>query len=42
MKLTNSNWNNRIFRIKKPIYNLTTNCGHFGKENLPWEKIIKL
>lgn len=28
--------------LKKPIYNLTTNYGHFGKENLPWEKIIKL
>lgn len=28
--------------LKNPIYNLTTNYGHFGKENLPWEKIIKL
>ena len=28
--------------LKKPIYKLTTNYGHFGKENLPWEKIIKL
>ena len=28
--------------LKKPIYKETTNYGHFGKENLPWEKIIKL
>ncbi len=28
--------------LKKPIYTKTTNYGHFGKENLPWEKIIKL
>ena len=28
--------------LKKPIYRKTTNYGHFGKENLPWEKIIKL
>ena len=28
--------------LKKPIYRNTTNYGHFGKENLPWEKIIKL
>ena len=28
--------------LRKPIYRLTTNYGHFGKENLPWEKIIKL
>ncbi len=28
--------------LRKPIYKLTTNYGHFGKENLPWEKIIKL
>lgn len=27
--------------LKKPIYKETTNYGHFGKENLPWEKIIK-
>ncbi|MCI9178346.1 MAG: methionine adenosyltransferase [Clostridia bacterium] len=27
--------------LKKPIYKQTTNYGHFGKENLPWEKIIK-
>ena len=28
--------------LKKPIYTKTTNYGHFGKKDLPWEKIIKL
>ena len=28
--------------LDKPIYSLTTNYGHFGKENLTWEKVIKL
>ena len=28
--------------LKKPIYTKTTNYGHFGKEDLNWEKIIKL
>lgn len=28
--------------LKKPIYKKTTNYGHFGKEDLPWEKIIKM
>ena len=28
--------------LKEPIYTKTTNYGHFGKENLPWEEIIKL
>ena len=28
--------------LRKPIYRLTTNYGHFGKENLSWEKIINL
>ena len=27
--------------LRKPIYRKTTNYGHFGKENLPWEQIIK-
>ena len=27
--------------LRKPIYRQTTNYGHFGKENLPWEKIIQ-
>ena len=28
--------------LKRPIYEKTTNYGHFGKEELPWEKIIKM
>ena len=28
--------------LRKPIYRLTTNYGHFGKANLPWEKNINL
>ena len=28
--------------LRKPIYRQTTNYGHFGKENLPWEKIIEM
>lgn len=28
--------------LKEPIYTKTTNYGHFGKEDLPWEKIIKM
>ena len=28
--------------LKKPIYSQTTNYGHFGKNNLPWEKIVEL
>ena len=28
--------------LKKPIYHLTTCFGHFGKENLPWEKLDKV
>lgn len=28
--------------LRKPIYKSTTCYGHFGKEFLPWEKIIKL
>lgn len=28
--------------LQKPIYKLTTNYGHFGKNGLPWEKIIKI
>lgn len=28
--------------LQKPIYRSTTNYGHFGKENLPWEQIKKL
>ena len=32
----------KYLELKKPIYSKTTNYGHFGKENLPWEKIIEL
>ena len=28
--------------LKEPIYTKTTNYGHFGKQDLPWEKIVKL
>lgn len=28
--------------LKEPIYTKTTNYGHFGKKDLPWEKIIEL
>ena len=28
--------------LKKPIYSKTTNYGHFGKSDMPWEKIIKI
>ncbi len=28
--------------LQEPIYKKTTNYGHFGKEDLPWEKIIEL
>ena len=29
-------------KLKEPIYTRTTNYGHFGKNDLPWEKIIKM
>lgn len=29
-------------KLDKPIYTKTTNYGHFGKNELPWEEIIKL
>ena len=29
-------------KLKEPIYTKTTNYGHFGKEGLEWEKIIKI
>ena len=25
--------------LKKPIYKRTTNYGHFGKADLPWEQV---
>jgi S-adenosylmethionine synthetase len=27
------------FDLFRPIYSQTTNYGHFGKPNLPWEKV---
>ena len=27
--------------LDKPIFSLTTNYGHFGKENLTWEKVVQ-
>lgn len=27
--------------LRRPIFKQTTNYGHFGKDNLPWEQIIK-
>lgn len=30
-----------FLELQKPIYRQTTNYGHFGKDNLPWEKIVK-
>lgn len=32
----------KYLRLKEPIYEKTTNYGHFGKDNLPWEKIINI
>ena len=29
-------------KLNKPIYKKTTNYGHFGKQELEWEKIIKI
>ena len=28
--------------LREPIYTKTTNYGHFGKKDLPWEKVIEL
>ncbi len=28
--------------LRRPIYTQTTNYGHFGKKDLPWEQIIKM
>ncbi len=28
--------------LRSPIYTKTTNYGHFGKDDLPWEKVIAL
>lgn len=32
----------KYLELKKPIYRTTTNYGHFGKEELTWERIIEL
>ena len=32
----------KYLNLLSPIYKQTTNYGHFGKENLSWEKIISL
>ena len=28
--------------LRKPIYTKTTNYGHFGDKDLPWENVVKL
>ncbi len=32
----------KYLQLKQPIYSKTTNYGHFGKEEMPWEKIVEL
>ena len=32
----------KYLKLTTPIYKNTTNYGHFGKDNLPWEEIIKM
>lgn len=32
----------KLLKLKEPIYKKTTNYGHFGKEEMSWEKIINL
>lgn len=27
-------------KLKSPVYSLTSNYGHFGKKELPWEKVV--
>ena len=43
-KVFNFELNNIIeeLDLKKPIYHLSTCFGHFGKDNLPWEKLDKV
>ena len=31
----------KYLKLDRPIYALTTNYGHFGKENLLWENVIE-
>ena len=42
MKQQNKEITDEYLKLKEPIYSSTTNYGHFGKEYLPWEKIIKM
>ena len=32
----------KYLQLREPIFTKTTNYGHFGKADLPWEQIIKL
>ena len=32
----------RYLDLKQPLYEKTSNYGHFGKKDLPWEQIIKM
>lgn len=32
----------KTLNLRTPIYSKTTNYGHFGKEDMPWEKIITI
>lgn len=48
LKIVNKNFNFEVGNIlneldlRRPIYRRTTNYGHFGDPDLPWEKIIEL
>ena len=33
---------NKKLDLRRPIYQQTAAYGHFGKENLPWEQVIKI
>ena len=32
----------QYLRLNTPIFTKTTNYGHFGKNELPWEKIVEM
>ena len=32
----------RELDLRRPIYTATTNYGHFGKKDLPWEQFKKI
>lgn len=32
----------QYLKLRQPIYTKTTNYGHMGDKDLPWEKVIKL